>query len=128
MHALFLVVVLAAAEPPPGQVFKFGPSPLAFRGLALAETSVVYTPPPLAFGQFLRADSTPPRSSNLSKLNNFLPYSAELNALYQRYRADKRWRNGVGLTYTLGRQRRRWTIGLGPIQFTFDRDPYQPSR
>lgn len=68
---------------------------------------------PLLTTQSVEAE---PRYAHLVEL---IPYEQELNELYQRYHADKRWENGVGITFALGYQKQRLTIGLGPIQFGF---------
>lgn len=63
--------------------------------------------------------STRSPSSYLSVISDYVPYVGEMNDWYQLHRADRRWRHGVGLTLRLGKQQHRWTLGLGPIQFTF---------
>lgn len=116
MHALLLVAVLAAVQTSPPRGFGAAPIPV----LAVTPTNKMVTSPMVQVPSLNRSFVSAQESSaafDLTVLTDLVPYSAELNDWYQRYRADKRWEHGIGLTFTVSNQRHRWTLGLGPIQF-----------
>lgn len=121
MNVLSLVALLFVSGSPTHKL-EMVTAPVSVSGVALVQMST--TPPNhmLSVNRSLFAPSPPKESVDLSRYTDLVPYGTELvqlNDLYQRYRADKRWQNGVGLTFALGHQRHRWTFALGPIQFTF---------
>lgn len=114
MHALLMALVLFGAEPSPHFVYV-APTPVTGMTIGKMVESPRIQVPPLNRSLMAVPEST--ASFDLSILTDLVPYSAELNDWYQRYRADKRWENGVGLTFTVSNQRHKWTLGLGPLQF-----------
>lgn len=120
MFALYLAVILTASEPPL-QTFELTSTQPSIRSVA-TDNSVTTVPDQAVMLNRLFVQPPPKASIDLSRYTDLVPYGTELvqlNDLYQRYRADKRWNNGIGLTFALGHQRHRWTFALGPIQFTF---------
>ena len=72
--------------------------------------------------QLMMAESVAP-DPPFAHLVERIPYEQELHEFYHRFHADRRWRNGIGITFALGYQKHRWTIGLGPVQFGFGGHP-----
>ena len=118
MNALIVVMCLAAAGPCPDGSLSLNhvqpsfaaPAPdssetVAFRRQALERQSQFFS-------------TTLHHQHRTSSLERIVPYHEEIRDLYHRYRADRRWHDGIGITFTLGRQRHRWTFAVGPVQFT----------
>lgn len=130
MNVLFLVAILFVSGPPQHKL-EMAATPLSVHGETMVQ---VATKPPnhtANMNRILFAPPAPKASIDLSRYTDLVPYGTELvqlNDLYQRYRADKRWQNGVGLTITFGHQRQRLILGLGPVQFTFGSQNDPPIR
>lgn len=131
MFAFFLVTVLAATEPSsPDEIgtASFSPPDRNLVMTRMAEMPVI-RPSPLLHNPLIAPIDEPLPA--LSNIPDFVPYSNEMEEMkdwFHQHRADRRWRNGIGVTFTLGRQRHRWTFGLGPIQFTFGGDHHPPDK
>lgn len=122
MHCLLCVVLLASAGP------TIDDAPVAINAPASAPVAMNHAPEvvprhPATLHAFQLSGTPSSSALMVTRLTDSVPYGTVLHDWYQRNRADKQWRNGVGITFTLGDRHRRWTIGLGPIQISFGGRP-----